>query len=638
MLDFDPRWHEPERPDVSRGSRGGGPDPREREPVEPRDVFREHVHLPRGLERERVDVRDRSYELRGSEARNLAIVGSFRVTGRRPARPVRQAARPTSRRALASARVRPGADRSHRRQGHRGRRADQGGESAARRPACRRWRDRQAFHDGLCKPRELTHESQVYRAYERAAERIRSAEGTSARRAGLPVKRDTSASGNEAKRDRDDDGRGERENERFGGALEHELPYEDGHVQFPDARIEYELPDARTRYEDVEVLTPHYRGAHAAASPAPASRATAAGERESSAFVPARVGGGGRRGGRGTNPTPGRGDAAMTSDERVQAVAKFGVTERQARFLVTVMRHSGSACCDSTAPSPASSTGRRRASSSTSWCGSSTSTTYECAHNRARIYHVQHKSLYRANGEPESHLRRPPALGRAVERLMLLDAVVSSPELVWLTTAEEKRTHLTALTTIDPERLPHVSLGEGAGRRTRWFPDRMPIGIHPEGRAVLVYLVTQPLVDDFRGFLQRHAALLCALRVWTVRIVVPPHLPSMAERAEKAAREELTSPLRPATIDELRWYFEQCRVLPADAAHGLEPRFYRDRSAFQSGRYQLLYQAWKQEGETVLADASSERAPTRSPPARVESKRRCWGHGYAHLSRLIRVA
>ena len=68
---------------------------------------------------------------------------------------------------------------------------------------------------------------------------------------------------------------------------------------------------------------------------------------------------------------------------------------------------------------------------------------------------------------------------------------------------------------------------------------------------MLVYLVTRPVVDDFRGFLQRHTAL-CALRVWTVRIVVPPHLPSMAERAEKVVREELTAPVRPATIDELR--------------------------------------------------------------------------------------
>ncbi len=31
----------------------------------------------------------------------------------------------------------------------------------------------------------------------------------------------------------------------------------------------------------------------------------------------------------------------MTSEERVKAVAQFGFTERQARFLVTVMLHLG---------------------------------------------------------------------------------------------------------------------------------------------------------------------------------------------------------------------------------------------------------------------------------------------------------
>ena len=40
---------------------------------------------------------------------------------------------------------------------------------------------------------------------------------------------------------------------------------EDGHVQFPDVRIEYERPDGRREVEDVEVITPHYRGALAAA-------------------------------------------------------------------------------------------------------------------------------------------------------------------------------------------------------------------------------------------------------------------------------------------------------------------------------------------------------------------------------------
>ena len=31
----------------------------------------------------------------------------------------------------------------------------------------------------------------------------------------------------------------------------------------------------------------------------------------------------------------------MTAEDRVNPVVKFGFTERQARFLVTVMRHSG---------------------------------------------------------------------------------------------------------------------------------------------------------------------------------------------------------------------------------------------------------------------------------------------------------
>jgi hypothetical protein len=36
-------------------------------------------------------------------------------------------------------------------------------------------------------------------------------------------------------------------------------------VHFPDVRIEYERPDGRRAFEDLEVVTPHYRGAFAAA-------------------------------------------------------------------------------------------------------------------------------------------------------------------------------------------------------------------------------------------------------------------------------------------------------------------------------------------------------------------------------------
>jgi hypothetical protein len=54
-----------ERSDLSRGSRGGT-DPREDLPRDPRDVFTRGLALPRGNRRQRVMLRERTAELRGS--------------------------------------------------------------------------------------------------------------------------------------------------------------------------------------------------------------------------------------------------------------------------------------------------------------------------------------------------------------------------------------------------------------------------------------------------------------------------------------------------------------------------------------------------------------------------------------------
>src|SRR6202521_1322287 len=83
-MSYDPRWADDPRDrddgsrDLGRGPRAGS-DPRERDQVDPRDVFMEHVDLPRGLEREHVPTRDHDYTLRGSETRTLTTVGAFRV-------------------------------------------------------------------------------------------------------------------------------------------------------------------------------------------------------------------------------------------------------------------------------------------------------------------------------------------------------------------------------------------------------------------------------------------------------------------------------------------------------------------------------------------------------------------------------
>src|SRR6266540_3412928 len=50
-----------------------------REEVDPRDVFTQDLHMPRGLERERVHAHGQDYYLRGSESCALATIGAFRV-------------------------------------------------------------------------------------------------------------------------------------------------------------------------------------------------------------------------------------------------------------------------------------------------------------------------------------------------------------------------------------------------------------------------------------------------------------------------------------------------------------------------------------------------------------------------------
>ena len=84
-MDFDPRSIDDSRDrdidgrELNQGSRGGLSNPRERERLDPRDAFTRDLELPRGRERKRVWAGDSDVTLRGSEVRTMATVGAFRV-------------------------------------------------------------------------------------------------------------------------------------------------------------------------------------------------------------------------------------------------------------------------------------------------------------------------------------------------------------------------------------------------------------------------------------------------------------------------------------------------------------------------------------------------------------------------------
>jgi len=294
MRDFDPRSFDDPRDDgygreLSQGSRGGMSDPRERASLDPRDVFMKDLDLPRGPERERVRVRDHYVTLRGSESRTLSTVGAFRVV---PAGDLRygqgKALDPRDgdlkhlkREDLVQTIPLRGPDRALVVLTEKGRdvlETNRRSDALRREVDDRYLRDdrdkhdsrepRQEFHHGMRRPRELTHDAQVYRAYEKEGERLREDDAI-IRRVILDneLKSEYQEFLQERNRGRSDcDGRPDRSPEEIHRwAVEHELPDKDGHVQFPDARIEYEDRDGRLHTLDIEVETINYRGGHAAA-------------------------------------------------------------------------------------------------------------------------------------------------------------------------------------------------------------------------------------------------------------------------------------------------------------------------------------------------------------------------------------
>lgn len=232
--------------------------------VNPRDVLVRELDLPQGHQRDLVHGRDRDYTLNGSETRTLATVGAFRVVSERDVRDPREGVGdlrhledqgliqrvPLNEHERAVTLTRDGRDLLERH----------------REPGSER---HQTFYAGADRARERSHDAQLYRAYLKAAERLRTREARILRvELDRELKREYQRFLQERNRgNRDSDGRPDRSPEEIQEwARDHGLPYFDGHVHFPDVRVEYQDMNGDVRWEDLEVTTEHYRGAHGAAA------------------------------------------------------------------------------------------------------------------------------------------------------------------------------------------------------------------------------------------------------------------------------------------------------------------------------------------------------------------------------------
>ena len=632
--DHDPRSYEPERPDPSRAGRSDATAGQRGQTGDYRTVFARSLALPRGPDRERVWAHTRAYDLRGSEVRTLSTVGAFRVV---PAAHLRET------------------DDTHNRLSHDLRHLRDvglvrtlpyvvGRERTTLVTLTQRGRDLleecrlperghrpQVFYDGIVKPRELAHDSRLYQAYLHAAERLHGA-GARVHRVVLDaeLKRDYQQFLQAHNRGRrDSSGRSDRTAEEIARwAHEHQLPIVDEHVAFPDVRIEYEdrgraRPRGRRGGDDA-ALSRCARCRTSQHGILVLSRLRRSCGRDAHR-TRRRVGG----------PTPRGRDVAMTFTERVGAVSSQGFTERQAGFLVTVMLHAGVCLGRQYCSFAGIVRGQKTHDFFGGLVADGLATCYPRAHRKTHVYHVHAKALYRAIGEAENRHRRPVPLGRAIERLMVLDTVLAEPDVQWLATEREKLAHFTVTTPLRRQELPHLVFGRRRDQTIRYFPDKLPIGVSRDGRAhVFVYLATRALPIDFRAFLHRHAELFRALPCWTLRLLMPRHLSGATPLFEAAFKDEIATPLRPSTLDELRWYFGQ-RQVAGDGGPRDESRYGRARSAFAHPRYRALYRAWAAGGEAALLASTSPVLADAVARGTGTLEIRVLARSYHHLSPLV---
>ncbi len=297
----------------------------------------------------------------------------------------------------------------------------------------------------------------------------------------------------------------------------------------------------------------------------------------------------------------------MTTDERVQAVADYGFTERQARFLVLVMRHAGLCVKRQYAAFAGIANGGEKCNVFfDKLVTRGFAVAADCIHNRARLYHVHHRPLYHAIGEPDSRYRRAVPPRSAAERLMRLDAALTGPDLDWLTTRSEKVAYLQARTARAPVEHSVNSATGDASQDANQFPGTFPIGIGPSGRVVLLYLATVPWTDDLRTFLVGHMALLRVTPTWTLRLVFPQTLRRAFPAYEAVVHEELETPLQADMIYDLkRYFFHRRRGTDLNTIpESLRAFLNRCTQAFAGPRFTHLYRRWQTEENAALTPIS----------------------------------
>lgn len=320
-----------------------------------------------------------------------------------------------------------------------------------------------------------------------------------------------------------------------------------------------------------------------------------------------------------------------------------GFSERQARFLATVMAHSGVFVERQYCRFAGVAHGQKSHDFVRRLVAAGFAREERPGRlHQGRLFHVHHKRLYTLIGQTDNRHRRRAPRSRMIERLMLLDAVLDDRDLVWLGTESDKsRYFLTRLAEyrFQPHELPHLTFGSGARQTLRLFPDKLPIGIDPIGdRYVFTYLVTRASPLDFRGFLVRHHHLWRMLNRWTLRVLVPKPMATCVQAYRHALHEQVRRPLGLSDGKDLEWLFEQRQRAEQEPGCTLDARAREAADRYRGPRFEAIETAWRAHGIYALATVYCNGLDDQFVRGQAAVEFVALTRQYLHLAHLVGVA
>src|SRR5206468_12216986 len=115
------------------------------------------------------------------------------------------------------------------------------------------------------------------------------------------------------------------------------------------------------------------------------------------------------------------GAAGMTLNDRINAVAGFGFTARQARFLVTVALHSGYCLRRQYEAFAGIQYGKNVRDFLDGLVTAGVATRFTGRADRGHVYHLRARTLYRALGDEDNRHRRVASAAHLARKRMVLD-------------------------------------------------------------------------------------------------------------------------------------------------------------------------------------------------------------------------